>query len=67
MSRVTEVLDEIEQGRGIAVDLSLRYFPGLSLADASEVCGVSTATAYRQRGYARAWLSCELGEQRGAP
>jgi RNA polymerase sigma factor (TIGR02999 family) len=43
--------------------VSLRYFAGLSLADAAEVCGVSTATAYRQWAYARAWLSCELGGQ----
>jgi RNA polymerase sigma factor (TIGR02999 family) len=40
--------------------VSLRYFAGLSLADAAEVCGVSTATAYRHWAYARAWLSCEL-------
>jgi RNA polymerase sigma factor (TIGR02999 family) len=40
--------------------VSLRYFAGLSLADAAEVIGVSTATAYRRWAYARAWLSCEL-------
>jgi RNA polymerase sigma factor (TIGR02999 family) len=40
--------------------VSLRYFAGLSLADAAEVTGVSTATAYRRWAYARAWLSCEL-------
>jgi RNA polymerase sigma factor (TIGR02999 family) len=40
--------------------VSLRYFAGLSLADAAEVSGVSTATAYRHWAYARAWLSCEL-------
>jgi DNA-directed RNA polymerase specialized sigma24 family protein len=45
----------------VAGDLvSLRYFAGLSLADAAEVTGVSTATAYRRWAYARAWLSCEL-------
>jgi RNA polymerase sigma factor (TIGR02999 family) len=38
----------------------LRYFAGLSLAEAAEVAGVSTATAYRHWSYARAWLSCEL-------
>ena len=46
--------------------VSLRYFAGLSLADAAEVCGVSTATAYRHWAYARAWLSCELGGQRSS-
>jgi RNA polymerase sigma factor (TIGR02999 family) len=40
--------------------VSLRYFAGLSLADAAAVAGVSTATAYRRWAYARAWLSCEL-------
>jgi RNA polymerase sigma factor (TIGR02999 family) len=40
--------------------VSLRYFAGLSLADAALACGVSQATAYRRWAYARAWLSCEL-------
>jgi RNA polymerase sigma factor (TIGR02999 family) len=40
--------------------VTLRYFAGLSLAEAAEVTGVSTATAYRHWAYARAWLSCEL-------
>jgi RNA polymerase sigma factor (TIGR02999 family) len=45
----------------VAGDLvSLRYFAGMSLADAAEACGVSTATAYRHWAYARAWLACEL-------
>ena len=43
--------------------VSLRYFAGLSLADAAEASGISTATAYRHWAYARAWLSCELMEQ----
>jgi RNA polymerase sigma factor (TIGR02999 family) len=46
---------------GIAGQLvSLRYFAGMSLVDAAEITGVSTATAYRHWAYARAWLSCEL-------
>jgi RNA polymerase sigma factor (TIGR02999 family) len=43
--------------------VSLRYFAGLSLADAAAVTGISTATAYRRWAYARAWLSCELMQQ----
>jgi RNA polymerase sigma factor (TIGR02999 family) len=43
--------------------VSLRYFAGLSLVDAAEVIGVSTATAYRRWAYARAWLSCELTKE----
>jgi RNA polymerase sigma factor (TIGR02999 family) len=38
----------------------LRYFAGMSLSEAAEVVGTSTATAYRHWAYARAWLSCEL-------
>src|SRR5215472_10167731 len=40
--------------------VSLRYFAGLSLVEAADVIGVSTATAYRRWAYARAYLSCEL-------
>jgi RNA polymerase sigma factor (TIGR02999 family) len=43
--------------------VTLRYFAGLSLADAAEASGVSSATAYRHWAYARAWLSCELQKQ----
>jgi RNA polymerase sigma factor (TIGR02999 family) len=43
--------------------VSLRYFAGLSLADAAAVTGISTATAYRRWAYARAWLSCELTQE----
>ena len=44
--------------------VSLRYFAGLSLADAAASSGISTATAYRHWAYARAWLSCELLKQK---
>jgi RNA polymerase sigma factor (TIGR02999 family) len=40
--------------------VSLRYFAGMSLADAALAAGVSKATAYRHWSYARAWLSCQL-------
>jgi RNA polymerase sigma factor (TIGR02999 family) len=43
--------------------VSLRYFAGLALNEAAEVCGVSPATAYRRWAYARAWLNCELMKQ----
>jgi RNA polymerase sigma factor (TIGR02999 family) len=55
-------LTSLDQVAGELV--ALRYFAGLPLADAAEVCGVSAATAYRHWAYARAWLSCEL---RGRP
>lgn len=40
--------------------MKLRYFGGLTLAEAAEALGVSLATANRHWAYARAWLSREL-------
>ena len=40
--------------------VKLRYLAGLTLDEAAETIGTSTATAYRHWAYARAWLSCEL-------
>ena len=40
--------------------VELRYFAGLSVAEAGAAAGVSTATAYRLWNYARAWLHGEL-------
>jgi len=38
----------------------LRYFAGLSVEEAAEMCGLSRSTAYEHWSYARAWLHCEL-------
>jgi RNA polymerase sigma factor (TIGR02999 family) len=38
----------------------LRYFAGLSVEEAAEICGFSRSTAYEHWTYARAWLHCEL-------
>ena len=38
----------------------LRYFSGLSLADAAEVLSISPAAAYRHWAYARVWLQAAL-------
>jgi RNA polymerase sigma factor (TIGR02999 family) len=58
---LSDAIDRLAALDKIAGQLvSLRYFAGLSLADAAEVNGISTATAYRRWAYARAWLSCEL-------
>jgi RNA polymerase sigma factor (TIGR02999 family) len=54
-------LTELDKIAGQLV--SLRYFAGLSVADAAESIGISAATAYRHWAYARAWLSCELTGQ----
>jgi RNA polymerase sigma factor (TIGR02999 family) len=40
--------------------VNLRYFAGLTVQEAGEALGVSTATAYRHWNYARAWLHSEL-------
>jgi len=40
--------------------VELRYFAGLSVADAGTAIGISTATAYRLWNYARAWLYSQL-------
>jgi RNA polymerase sigma factor (TIGR02999 family) len=61
---LSDAIDRLTALDKIAGQLvSLRYFAGLSLADAAEASGISTATAYRHWAYARAWLSCELGDQ----
>jgi RNA polymerase sigma factor (TIGR02999 family) len=45
--------------------VKLRFFGGLSVADAGRVLGLSRATADRYWAYARAWLFSELsGEER---
>jgi RNA polymerase sigma factor (TIGR02999 family) len=38
----------------------LRYFAGLSVEQAAEALGLSTATAYRHWAFARAWLHARL-------
>jgi RNA polymerase sigma factor (TIGR02999 family) len=40
--------------------VELRYFAGLTVAEAGKALGMSTATAYRHWKYARAWLHSEL-------
>jgi len=44
--------------------VKLRYYAGLSLEQAAESLGISTATAYRHWSYARAWLLCALIDRR---
>jgi RNA polymerase sigma factor (TIGR02999 family) len=40
--------------------VELRYFAGLTVAEAGKALSMSTATAYRHWNYARAWLHGEL-------
>jgi RNA polymerase sigma factor (TIGR02999 family) len=46
--------------------VKLRYFAGLTLAEAASAMGISTATADRRWRYARAWLARRL-RQSGDP
>jgi RNA polymerase sigma factor (TIGR02999 family) len=56
-----EALSKLTRLDPLAGDLvKLRYFAGLSITDAAQALGISTATAYRQWAYARAWLRNEL-------
>jgi RNA polymerase sigma factor (TIGR02999 family) len=43
--------------------VKLRYFAGLSVADAADVLGVSRATADRYWRYAKTWLYCALARR----
>jgi RNA polymerase sigma factor (TIGR02999 family) len=45
----------------------LRYFAGLTIPEAAELLGISTATAERYWTYARTWLYCALNDPESAP
>ncbi len=52
-----EALTELAQTDPAKAELvKLRYFAGLTIEQAAEVLGISSATAKRQWTYARAWL-----------
>jgi RNA polymerase sigma factor (TIGR02999 family) len=56
-----EALERLSQHDPVAGKLvQLRYFAGLSIEQAAEVLGLSTATAYRHWTFARAWLHAQL-------
>jgi DNA-directed RNA polymerase specialized sigma24 family protein len=42
--------------------VKLRYFAGLTLAEAAAALAISTATAERRWRYARAWLARHLSQ-----
>ncbi len=42
--------------------VKLRHFGGFTVDEAAELLGISRATAKRYWTYARAWLSCEIGD-----
>src|SRR4051812_15946971 len=52
-----------EDARAVEI-VKLRVFAGLSVEEAADALGLARATAYRHWTYARAWLRCELGDER---
>ena len=60
--RVHDVLDRLADEDPQKAELvKLRFFVGLSLAEAGAVLGLSERTAKRHWAYARAWMQVELG------
>jgi RNA polymerase sigma factor (TIGR02999 family) len=58
---VDEALTELAKEHPEKAELvQLRYFAGLTLAEAASALGISTATADRRWRYARAWLARQL-------
>lgn len=58
---MNEALERFEQVDKPKAELvKLRYFVGLTIPQAAEVLGISSATADRYWAYARAWLHAEL-------
>ncbi len=45
--------------------VKLRFFAGMTIAEASRALGISHATAERHWAFSRAWLYCELGHKEG--
>jgi RNA polymerase sigma factor (TIGR02999 family) len=59
--RVNEALEKLEaEAPDRARLVKLRFFTGLSIAEAAEVMGVAPITAKRHWAFARAWLLTEL-------
>jgi RNA polymerase sigma factor (TIGR02999 family) len=65
---INEALARFEQIDKLKADLvKLRYFAGLTIPQAAETLGISSATADRYWAYARAWLHAELKKGDGNP
>ena len=58
-----EALDQLAEVDAMKAELvKLRYFAGLTIAEAAEVLDISTASVDRHWSYARAWLYRQLGK-----
>jgi RNA polymerase sigma factor (TIGR02999 family) len=63
---LNEVLENLEKhDRRIAELIKLRFFAGLTTAQAAEVLGIAASTANDDWAYARCWLRLEMGAGRG--
>ena len=61
---VDEALSQLAHEHPEKAELvKLRYFAGLTLAEAAAALNVSTATADREWRYARAWLARRLRDE----
>lgn len=64
---VTEALEKLAARDQQKAELvKLRYFVGMTTAEAAEVLGISIPTADRHWAYARAWLAREIRAQQAA-
>ena len=58
-----EALKRLEASEPAKAELvKLRFFAGLTGAQAAEALGISTSTADRYWTYARAWLKAEMDD-----
>ena len=63
-----EALDKLAQRDRLKADLvKLRYFAGMTIEEAADALGISTATAKRCWAYTRAWLYQEITGEPAAP
>jgi RNA polymerase sigma factor (TIGR02999 family) len=58
---LNDALDELSEQDPVRAELvMLRFFGGLTIAEAADALGVSSATADREWAYARSWLQCQI-------
>src|SRR5262245_33100955 len=61
---VHEALDELAKADADAATLvKLRFFAGLTAAEAADALGMSVRSAHDLWSYARSWLRCKLGTE----
>ncbi|TWU30334.1 ECF-type sigma factor [Bythopirellula polymerisocia] len=62
---ISEALDRLSEEDQLAGEIvKLRYFAGLSVEEAGNALDLSRANSYRHWSFARAWLQCELSDDK---